>query len=122
MNTIPTPPYSPGAHISVTRLDKYFRAQKPRTVSSTVFRIFAIVAATLFSGCATHALWEPGTFARFHEPATPPALELYTSADGQKTLVVYSEEVDSEKSRGKRAYWIDPKQPAAENPFRPKFV
>jgi len=45
------------------------------------------VPLILLSGCATSDLWEEGTFANYHEPASPPNLQLFQS-DRRKALLV----------------------------------
>jgi hypothetical protein len=83
---------------------------------------FCFVTLLFCSGCATNALWEEGTFARFHEPATPSKLELFENAKEKKMLIVYEEGNDENSAVHLRAYWTDPLASPPINSFRPKFV
>jgi hypothetical protein len=85
----------------------------------TAFLVLVLCAA-LGSGCATKALWEEGQFARFHEPAAPPNLEVFEG--GGKMLVVYDEERDEGAGRKRRAFWADLDAEPPQQPYRPRFV
>jgi hypothetical protein len=79
-----------------------------------------VICVVLGSGCATKALWEEGQFARFHEPASPPNVELFQK--GERLLVVYDEETEDGERRKRRAFWADLDSEPPEQPFRPRFV
>jgi len=85
---------------------------------------FVLLAAamTLLSGCATSALWDEGTFARFHEPATPSHLQLFHSGQGEAVLVQYDETREGDEVIHRRAYWLEPGREPVKNPHKPGFV
>ena len=84
---------------------------------------FLLVAAMIWlSGCATSSLWEGGRFARFHEPGTPPNLQLFHSGQQEAVLVQYNETREGDDSVRRRAYWLEPGSEPARNPHKPSFV
>ena len=62
------------------------------------------VLSSVVTGCVTSALWEEGRFARFHEPAAPPNLRLFESAQNQDILVQYDEWLDVNERLKTRTY------------------
>jgi len=84
---------------------------------------FVAAQSCLWGGCATSALWEEGRFARYHEPAKPPALRLFHSDQSQDVLVEYAEsrELDDGWMR-RRAYWLDRNSGRLEARRKPRFV
>ncbi|MEY2429267.1 MAG: hypothetical protein QOJ40_2152 [Verrucomicrobiota bacterium] len=83
-----------------------------------------IVAALAFllNGCATPALWEEGRFARYHEPADLPKLQIFRAKDGSDFLVEYDEIRDGSDSLRKRAYWLKPNLERLADRRKPRFV
>jgi hypothetical protein len=79
-------------------------------------------AALLLGGCATSALWEEGVFARYHEPAAPPNLQLFHSARHDDVLVRYDEAFEGRDQIKPRAYWLHRHQEPLPNPHKPRFV
>jgi hypothetical protein len=79
-------------------------------------------AFLLFGGCATSALWEEGVFARYHEPAAPPNLQLFHSARHDDVLVRYDEAFEGRDTINPRAYWLHRHQEPLPNPHKPRFV
>lgn len=71
----------------------------------------------LLGGCATKALWEVDRFARYHEPTSPPQLELFQAGTGDRVLVRYDEVIEGEETAQPRAYWLEAKATPAKNPF-----
>src|SRR5437763_5853810 len=90
-----------------------------RCVVKTLFMVASLLLA---SGCATHALWEEGQFARFHEPTTPSNLQLFKAGEKQQFLIVYDEGTDADNSQRRRAFWADLNRPLPVAPYRPRFV
>ena len=76
----------------------------------------------LANGCATHALWEEGRFARFYDPARPANLRAFHSQQKDDVLVVYDELRDDNDSLRRRAYWLRENNEPARNPHKPGFV
>jgi len=74
------------------------------------------------SGCATGALWEEGTFARYHEPARPPNLQLFHSARRNDVLVRYDAAYEGSDAIKPRAYWLRQNDEPVPNPHKPRFV
>ncbi len=68
--------------------------------------MFGFTLQGLLSGCTTGALWEEGTFARYHEPTEPPEMRLYFSPQRKDVLVEYLDEREDEKSTQWRAFWL----------------
>ena len=79
-------------------------------------------ASVFLSGCATSALWGEGTFARYHEPASPPNLKLFHSARCDDVLVHYDETYEGSGVVKPRAYWLRCNHEPAPNPHKPRFV
>jgi hypothetical protein len=80
-----------------------------------------LAQAILWSGC-TAALWEQDRFARYHQPATPPNLQLVHSAGADDILVRYDEKRAGSKKTVPRAYWLRGEGEPAGNPYKPHFV
>jgi hypothetical protein len=78
--------------------------------------------AVLLSGCATSALWEEDTFARYHQPAKPPNLQLFHFAEVDDILVRYDEAREGSNKTRPRAYWLRGDDGPASNPYKPYFV
>ena len=74
------------------------------------------------TGCVTSALWEDGRFTRFREPAAPPNLRLFESAQRQDILVKYDEWLDVNEKLKSRTYWLGQDRESSNNPHRPAFV
>jgi hypothetical protein len=97
------------------------------TATGYLRKIFAIpfllLAYALFgSGCVTHALWEEGTFARFHEPAKKPRIKLYLARDQTDVLAVYMETRDDSDRVYPRAYWVAENAQRVAERNKPHFV
>ncbi len=73
----------------------------------------------VLTGCATSALWGNRDF---REPAKPPELELFQSADTTHVLVLYDETSDTSERISRRAYWLRLGEKTKPNPYRPFFV
>jgi hypothetical protein len=84
--------------------------------------IILAALAVLLSGCATPALWEEGRFARYHEPADAPKLQIFRAKDGSDFLVEYDESRDGSDSLRKRAYWLKPNLERLADRRKPRFV
>lgn len=76
----------------------------------------------LMTGCVTSALWEDGRFDRFHEPAAPPNLRLFESAERHDILVQYDEWLDVNEKLRTRTYWLERDREPFRNPHKPAFV
>src|SRR5437762_943821 len=85
------------------------------------FFVLAVQSLWL-SGCATHALWEDGRFARYHEPANPANLRLFHSKERREVLVEYDEGREDSDSIRRRAFWLEPNLPRLEERRKPRFV
>jgi hypothetical protein len=99
------------------------------TVSRFIRRIIRLLPsvilaalAFLLNGCATPALWEEGRFARYHEPADLPKLQIFRAKDGSDFLVEYDEIRDGSESLRKRAYWLKPNLERLADRRKPRFV
>ena len=69
----------------------------------TLVKLGALLgAATLFTGCATPALWAK----RAYRPAEPPRLALAFQSDGNDVLVCYDERCGKSSEIRRRAYWL----------------
>ncbi len=73
----------------------------------------------VLTGCATSALWGNRDF---REPAKPPELALFQSADTTRVLVLYDETSDTSEHISRRAYWLGLEEKPRRNPHRPFFV
>lgn len=89
--------------------------------ASMLWLSLLLALAMLLSGC-TAALWERDRFARYHQPATPPNLQLFHSVEADDVLVLYDEKREGSRKRTPRAYWLRGDGEPAGNPYRPHFV
>ena len=84
---------------------------------------FLLTSLTLLmGGCATPALWEEGRFARYHEPADSPRVQIFCAKDGSDFLVEYDEIREGSDSLRKRAYWLKPNLERLADRRKPRFV
>jgi len=80
------------------------------------------ISALLLNGCATPAVWNAGSFARYCEPANPPGLALFQSDSRKDVLVQYSEMREEGSSTRPRAYWLFENEERIKERRKPKFV
>ncbi|PWU21500.1 MAG: hypothetical protein C5B50_01520 [Verrucomicrobia bacterium] len=73
-------------------------------------------------GCATQKLWEEGTLANYHEPATPSNLGLYQATNRTDFLVLYDESSERSDSIQRRAYWLGANSDRIKARRKPHFV
>lgn len=91
--------------------------------TKALFNLAALaVQAMLLTGCVTAKVWEPHQFARFHEPADPPNLQLFYSNQRQDILVGYDEIIDTSGKTKHRAYWLEQNRTKEGTERRPSFV
>jgi hypothetical protein len=70
------------------------------------FRLLLLtLPVSLLTGCVTGALWEDGAFARYHQPASPPKVQLLDCRAKQDVLVLFDEVRDTDGRLRRRAYW-----------------
>ena len=91
-------------------------------IGKTLWFVLLATQAILLSGCATSALWEEGRFSRYHEPATPPNIQVFYSRQSDDLLVRYDEVREGNESVKRRAYWLGRNGEPVRNPHKPRFV
>ena len=80
------------------------------------------ISTLLLNGCATPAVWNAGSFARFCEPANPPNLALFQSDSRKDILVQYSEMREEGSSTQQHTYWLYENEERIKEKRKPKFI
>jgi hypothetical protein len=81
-----------------------------------------IGAGILFSGCATHSIWEGPLLDSFHEPANPSRLTVYRVPGKEDYLVRYDDLSPSRDLAVPRAYYAERNRAETVRAQKPHFV